>query len=60
VFVTAHWREADVKRALAAAEKARIRSYRVEITTDGTIAIVVGAAAKSPTRGNSCDDLINP
>lgn len=57
--VTAHWREADVKRALAAAEKARIRSYRVDITPDGTISIVVGAAAKSPTRGNSCDDLLS-
>jgi hypothetical protein len=58
--VTAHWREADVKRALNAAEKARLRSYRVDIAPDGTISIVVGAAAKSPTRGNSCDDLVNP
>lgn len=57
--MTAHWREADVKRALNAAEKARLRSYRVDIAPDGTISIVVGAAAKS-VRGNSCDDLIAP
>ena len=57
--MSAHWREADVKRALNAAEKARLRSYRVDIAPDGTISIVVGAAAKA-ARGNSCDDLINP
>lgn len=57
--MTAHWREADVKRALNAAEKARLRSYRVDIAPDGTISIVVGAVSK-PARGNSCDDLINP
>lgn len=55
--MTKHWREADIKRAISAAEKARLRSYRVDITADGTISIVVGAAAKAPARGNSCDDL---
>lgn len=56
--MTAHWREADVKRALSAAEKARLRSYRVDITPDGTISIVVGGAVKATSRGNSCDDLL--
>lgn len=36
-----HWREADVLRAIAAAEKAGLAAYRIEIATDGTIAIVV-------------------
>ena len=54
----AHWREAHVKRAIAAAEKARLRSYRVDITPDGTISIVVGATSKAPARINSCDDLL--
>ncbi len=54
----AHWREADIKRAIAAAEKARLRSYRVDITPDGTISIVVGGAVKANVRGNSCDDLL--
>ena len=37
-----HWRQADVKRAIAAAEKAGLRNYRVEIAPDGTISIIVG------------------
>lgn len=53
----AHWREADVKRALNAAEKARLRSYRIDIAPNGTISIVVGDVSKV-ARGNSCDDLI--
>ena len=36
------WRDADVERAIAAAERAGLRAYRVEIAQDGTIAIVVG------------------
>jgi hypothetical protein len=39
------WRQADVKRAIAAAEQAGLTSYRVEIATDGTIAIIVGDPA---------------
>jgi hypothetical protein len=39
----APWRQRDVKRAIAAAEKAGLGSYRVEIAPDGTISIVVGA-----------------
>jgi hypothetical protein len=39
------WRQADVRRAIAAAEQAELRSYRVEIAPDGTIAIVVGEQA---------------
>ena len=38
-----HWRQADVKRAIAAAEKAGLTSFRIEIAPDGTISIVVGA-----------------
>ena len=56
--MSAHWREADVKRALAAAEKARLRSYRVDIALDGTISIVVGANDTAPGRRNSCADLL--
>lgn len=37
-----HWREDDLKRAIAAAEQAGLSAYRVEIAPDGTIAIVVG------------------
>ncbi len=55
----ATWREADVKRALAAAEKARLRAYRVDIAPDGTISIIVGAPNKTAVRGNSCDDLLS-
>jgi hypothetical protein len=43
-----HWRQADVKRAIGAAEKAGLRSYRVEIAPDGTISIVVGATPEMP------------
>jgi hypothetical protein len=35
------WRKADLKRALAIAEEAGLRAYRVEIAPDGTIAIIV-------------------
>ncbi len=40
-----NWRQADVKRAIHAAEQAGLTSYRVEIEPDGTIAIVVGDPA---------------
>jgi len=36
------WRQADVKRAIGAAEQAGLRFYRVDIAPDGTISIVVG------------------
>ena len=36
------WRQADVKRAIGAAEQAGLSSYRVEIAPDGTLTIVVG------------------
>ena len=41
----AGWRDADLKRAIAVAEKAGLQSYRVEIAADGTISIVVGDTA---------------
>lgn len=40
-----NWRQADVKRALDAAQKAGLSSYRVEIAPDGTISIIVGDSA---------------
>jgi hypothetical protein len=43
----ATWRDADLKRAIAVAEKSGLQSYRVEITPDGTILIVVGQAQDS-------------
>jgi hypothetical protein len=36
------WCDTDLKRAIAVAEEAGLRSYRVEIAPDGTIAIIVG------------------
>jgi hypothetical protein len=42
------WRQADVKRAIAAAESAGLAAYRVEIAADGTISIVVGMPAPEP------------
>ena len=42
-----HWRQSDVKRAVAAAEQAGLQSYRVEVAPDGTISIVVGAPAET-------------
>ena len=42
------WHEADVERAIAAAERAGLRAYRVEIATDGAIAIVVGSPPDAP------------
>jgi hypothetical protein len=39
-----HWREADLKRAIAVAEKAGLTAYRIEIEPDGTIVIIVGPA----------------
>lgn len=42
------WCEADLKRAIAAAEEAGLRAYRVEISPDGTITIIVGDPAAEP------------
>lgn len=44
----APWRQADVRRAIAAAEQAGIALYRVEIAPDGTISIVVGGGPGTP------------
>ena len=53
------WRQADVKRAIAAAEQAGLQSYRVEIAPDGTISIVVGAPAQ-PDDSLPDNDLLDP
>ena len=42
------WRQADVERAIAVAEQAGLRTYRIEIAPDGTIAIVVGSPLEDP------------
>jgi hypothetical protein len=42
------WSEADVERAIAAAERAGLTDYRIEIAPDGTIAIVVGPQPQAP------------
>lgn len=42
----AGWREEDLKRAIAIAEQAGLKSYRIEIAPDGTISIVVGEPAQ--------------
>jgi len=39
------WRQSEVKRALTAARQAGLESYRVEVTPDGTISIIVGMPA---------------
>lgn len=44
----ADWRDDDLKRAIAAAEEAGLRSYRAEIAPDGTISIIVGDQPKAP------------
>lgn len=51
------FREADLKRAIAAANKAGMRHYRVDIQPNGTISVIVGSEAISKP-GSSCDDLI--
>ena len=41
------WRDADLQRALAAAQLAGLGAFRVEIAPDGTISIVVGQAGET-------------
>lgn len=41
------WLEEDLKRVIGAAEGAGLRSYRIEIAPDGTIALVVGTQAET-------------
>ncbi len=38
------WRKADLKRALSVAQEAGLTSYRVEISPDGMITIIVDGA----------------
>lgn len=54
----AHFRQADLTRTVKAMEASKVRDYRVEITVDGTIAVIVGSAAAKPARRNSMDDLL--
>lgn len=43
----ARWKQADLKRAIGAAEQAGLDNYRVEVAPDGTITIVVGDPANT-------------
>ena len=45
------WRQADVRRAITAAEKAGLRADRIEIAPDGTISIVVGMPDEASGEG---------
>jgi hypothetical protein len=53
------WRQSDVKRAIAAAEQAGLQAYRIEIATDGTISIIVGAPDETGDPG-PYKDLLHP
>lgn len=55
----AGWRQADVKRAIAAAKEAGLESYRIEVTPDGTIAIIVGAPEETAPPA-PYQDLLEP
>lgn len=50
--------QGDLDRAFAAVTKANVRDYRVTIEPDGTISVIVGTAARTPAKANSCDDLL--
>jgi len=50
-------RQADLERAIAAAQQARLGGYRVEIAPDGAITIVVGASFESDADAEACTDL---
>ncbi len=45
-----HWLERDLARAIAVASRSGIGSYRVEVSPDGTIAIVVGGERRTGPR----------
>jgi len=53
------WRERDLKRAIDMAQEAGLQSYRVEISPDGTISIVVGAPSDT-SDPDPYDDLLTP
>jgi hypothetical protein len=46
------WRQPDLRRALAAAEQAGLRDYRVELAPDGTISIIVGDPCETAKPGD--------
>jgi hypothetical protein len=50
------WRATDLKRAIRAAEKSGLTSYRIEIAPDGTIAIIVGGRSEQPANAASSVD----
>jgi len=44
------WRDEELRRAIAIAEEAGLKSYRIEIAPDGTITIFVGDPAMDRDR----------
>jgi hypothetical protein len=48
------WRDADLKRAIAAAKEAGLQCYRVELAPDGTISVIVGGTPE--TAGDAAPD----
>ena len=50
------WRASDVTRAIRAAEKAGLSTYRVEIAPDGTISIVAGPTAETASDSPPCHE----
>ena len=58
--VQAGWREADLKRAILAAQEAGLRGYRIEIAPDGMITIVVGGAPDEATMPDPDRDPLSP
>lgn len=52
-----HWRQSDVKRMIAAAEHAGLRSYRIELAPDGALSIIVGAPEETAAGSESRQDV---
>ena len=50
------WRQADVRHAIAAAQQAGLTHYRVEISSDGNITLLVGEATPPDQSGRGLRD----
>jgi len=51
------WEQSDVERAIAAAQDAELRSYRVEISPKGAISIIVGAPSETEPPDDTAESL---
>ena len=56
----AHFTRASLRRVMEGVRAAGVRNYRIDISPDGTISIVIGETAAISVRGNSCDDILGP